>query len=119
QTTCILECGGLSCALRAKGLTPACHGVHAKHSAPALAKRKHHASPYNRCSMRHKVTLIAGEGIGPEVAAATRRIIEASGVLIDWEAIEGRPDKSNDQGQLLNQAGVEAVRRNHVALKGP
>jgi isocitrate dehydrogenase (NAD+) len=70
-------------------------------------------------SMRHKVTLIAGEGIGPEVAAATRRIIEASGVLIDWEEIEGRTDKSNDQGQLLNQAAVEAVRRNHVALKGP
>ncbi len=69
--------------------------------------------------MRHKVTLIAGEGIGPEVAAATRRIIEASGVLIDWEEIEGRTDKSNDQGQLLNQAAVEAVRRNHVALKGP
>jgi isocitrate dehydrogenase (NAD+) len=70
-------------------------------------------------SMRHKVTLIAGEGIGPEVAAATRRIIEASGVLVDWEEIEGRTDKSSDQGQLLNQAAVEAVRRNHVALKGP
>jgi isocitrate dehydrogenase (NAD+) len=69
--------------------------------------------------MRHKVTLIAGEGIGPEVAAATRRILEASGVLIDWEEIEGRTDSSQDQGQIINQAAVEAVRRNHVALKGP
>jgi isocitrate dehydrogenase (NAD+) len=69
--------------------------------------------------MRHKVTLIAGEGIGPEVAAATRRILEASGVLIDWEEIEGRTDSSQDQGQLINQAAVEAVRRNNVALKGP
>jgi isocitrate dehydrogenase (NAD+) len=69
--------------------------------------------------MRHKVTLIAGEGIGPEVAAAVRRILEASGVRIDWEEISGRTDSSQDQGQLINQAAVEAVRRNHVALKGP
>ena len=69
--------------------------------------------------MRHKVTLIAGEGIGPEVAAATQRILEASGVLIDWEVIEGRTDKSNEQGQLVNQAAVDAVRKNGVALKGP
>jgi isocitrate dehydrogenase (NAD+) len=69
--------------------------------------------------MRHKVTLIAGEGIGPEVASATRRILEASGVLIDWEEIAGRTDSSSDQGQVINQAAVESVRRNHVALKGP
>jgi isocitrate dehydrogenase (NAD+) len=69
--------------------------------------------------MRHKVTLIAGEGIGPEVAAAVRRILEASGVLIDWEEIQGRTDSSQDQAQVINQAAVEAVRRNHVALKGP
>jgi isocitrate dehydrogenase (NAD+) len=69
--------------------------------------------------MRHKVTLIAGEGIGPEVAAATQRILEASGVLIDWGVIEGRTDKSNEQGQLVNQAAVDAVRKNGVALKGP
>jgi isocitrate dehydrogenase (NAD+) len=69
--------------------------------------------------MSHKVTLIAGEGIGPEVASATRRILEASGVLIDWEEIAGRTDSSSDQGQVINQAAVEAVRRNHVALKGP
>src|SRR5271157_5015089 len=69
--------------------------------------------------MRHKVTLIAGEGIGPEVAAAVKRILEASGVLIDWEEIQGRTDSSQDQGQVINQAAIESVRRNHVALKGP
>src|SRR5271166_912791 len=69
--------------------------------------------------MRHKVTLIAGEGIGPEVAAAVKRILEASGVLIDWEEIQGRTDSSQDQGQVINQAAVDAVRRNKVALKGP
>jgi isocitrate dehydrogenase (NAD+) len=68
---------------------------------------------------RHKVTLIPGEGIGPEVAAATRRILEATGVQIDWEEIAGRSDSSSDQEKTVNQAAVESVRRNHVALKGP
>jgi len=69
--------------------------------------------------MRHKVTLIPGEGIGPEVAAATRRILEAAGVQIDWEEIEGRTDKTTERGQLVKQLAVESVRKNHVALKGP
>ncbi len=69
--------------------------------------------------IRHKVTLIPGEGIGPEVAAATRRILEAAGVQIDWEEIAGRSDSSSDQGKSVNKAAVESVRRNHVALKGP
>jgi isocitrate dehydrogenase (NAD+) len=67
----------------------------------------------------HKVTLIPGEGIGPEVSAATRRLLEASGVHIDWEEIAGRSDSSADQGKSVNQAAVESVRRNRVALKGP
>jgi len=69
--------------------------------------------------MRHKVTLIPGEGIGPEVAAATRRILEAAGVQIDWEELEGRTDKTTERGQLVNQLAVESVRKNRVALKGP
>jgi isocitrate dehydrogenase (NAD+) len=69
--------------------------------------------------INHKVTLIPGEGIGPEVAAATRRILEATGVRIDWEEIAGRSDSSADQGKSVNQAAVESVRRNRVALKGP
>ena len=68
---------------------------------------------------RHKVTLIPGEGIGPEVAAATRRVLEATGVQIEWEEIAGRSDSSADQGKSVNKAAVESVRRNRVALKGP
>jgi isocitrate dehydrogenase (NAD+) len=68
---------------------------------------------------RHSVTLIPGEGIGPEVASATRRILEATGVQIDWEEIAGRSDSSSDQEKTVNQAAVESVRRNRVALKGP
>jgi isocitrate dehydrogenase (NAD+) len=69
--------------------------------------------------IRHRVTLIPGEGIGPEVAAATRRILEATGVQIDWEEIAGRSDSSSNQEKTVNQAAVESVRRNRVALKGP
>jgi isocitrate dehydrogenase (NAD+) len=69
--------------------------------------------------MKHKVTLIPGEGIGPEVATATRRILEATGVKFDWEEIAGRTGDSGDQAQSVNQAAIESVRRNHVALKGP
>lgn len=70
-------------------------------------------------AMKHKVTLIAGEGIGPEVANATRRIIEAAGVQIEWEEIDARTDKTTETGQIMNRAAVDAVRLNGVALKGP
>jgi isocitrate dehydrogenase (NAD+) len=72
--------------------------------------------------MRHKVTIIPGEGIGPEVATAARRILEAAGVQIDWEEIEARAkntDKSSNKGVFVNTAAIESVRRNRVALKGP
>jgi len=69
--------------------------------------------------MRHKVTLIPGEGIGPEVAAATRRVVDATGVQIDWEELEARAGAAAEKGQLLNTAAIESVRRNRVALKGP
>src|SRR5258705_12642145 len=70
-------------------------------------------------AMRHKVTLIAGEGIGPEVAAATRRVIDAAGVQIEWEELAARTDSATEAGQLVNQGAIDSVRRNHVALKGP
>ncbi|HXT26071.1 MAG TPA: isocitrate/isopropylmalate family dehydrogenase, partial [Candidatus Eisenbacteria bacterium] len=74
--------------------------------------------------MRHKVTLLPGEGIGPEVSRAVRRILEAAGVQIDWEEIDARATdtpastKANG-GSVLNQTAVDSVRRNGVALKGP
>jgi isocitrate dehydrogenase (NAD+) len=67
--------------------------------------------------MRHRVTLLPGEGIGQEVSAATRRILEAVGAQIDWEEIEARA--GDGAGQLLNNAAIDSVRRNKVALKGP
>jgi isocitrate dehydrogenase (NAD+) len=71
---------------------------------------------------KHKVTLLPGEGIGPEVSAAVRRILDASGVQIEWEVFEARAENTDTttvKGALLNSAAIESVRRNHVALKGP
>jgi isocitrate dehydrogenase (NAD+) len=72
--------------------------------------------------MRHKVTLLPGEGIGPEVSRAVRRILEAAGVQIDWEEIDARAEGTTGEvkaGPVLNQNAVDSVRRNGVALKGP
>ena len=72
--------------------------------------------------MSHKVTLLPGEGIGPEVSAAVRRILEASGVQIEWEELAARAentDKATTGAEVLNAAAIESVRRNRVALKGP
>jgi isocitrate dehydrogenase (NAD+) len=72
--------------------------------------------------MKHKVTLLPGEGIGPEVSVAVRRILDASGVEIDWEVLEARAentDTGTTKGQVLNTAAIASVRRNRVGLKGP
>src|SRR5690242_10114564 len=68
----------------------------------------------------HHVTLLPGEGIGPEVSAAVQRILEAAGVAIQWDVINARlGDNPADTGKVLNQAAIDSVRRNAVALKGP
>jgi isocitrate dehydrogenase (NAD+) len=70
--------------------------------------------------MKHKVTLLPGEGIGPEVSQAVRRILEAAGVQIDWEVIDARAVAgSPDAGQVVSEKAIESVRRNGVGLKGP
>ena len=72
--------------------------------------------------MKHHVTLLPGEGIGPEVSRAVRRILEAAGVQIDWEEIDARAEGTTGEvkgGPVLNQTAVDSVRRNGVALKGP
>jgi isocitrate dehydrogenase (NAD+) len=69
--------------------------------------------------MRHSVTLIPGDGIGPEVAQAARRIIDAAGVAIDWEQVSVRPQVERRGGEFMQADVVESVRRNRVALKGP
>jgi isocitrate dehydrogenase (NAD+) len=69
--------------------------------------------------MTYRVTLIPGDGIGPEVTEATRRVIDASGVDIDWEVVEAGADVMDKYGTPLPQQVIDSIARNKVALKGP
>src|ERR1700683_4597931 len=69
--------------------------------------------------MRHTITLIPGDGIGPEVSRAVQEILGAAGVQVDWEEIPARAEIER-RGQDFMQAGVlESIRKNRGALKGP
>jgi isocitrate dehydrogenase (NAD+) len=67
----------------------------------------------------HTITLIPGDGIGPEVADATKRILTAAGVRIDWETHEAGAATAEQRGTTLPNEVLESIRRNKVALKGP
>ena len=69
--------------------------------------------------MAHKITLIPGDGIGPEITAATIRVIEATGVDIEWETQILGAQALEMYGETLPEASIEAMRRNKVSLKGP
>jgi len=65
------------------------------------------------------VTLITGDGIGPEIAEATRRCIDATGAQINWEVAEAGVDVMARLGTPLPDATIESVKKNGVALKAP
>jgi isocitrate dehydrogenase (NAD+) len=69
--------------------------------------------------MPHRVTLIPGDGIGPELADATRRVLDASGVAFEWEVQDAGEGVMAQYGTPLPDHVLESVRRNRVALKGP
>ena len=69
--------------------------------------------------MKHTITLIPGDGIGPEVSSAVRKILQAAGVEIQWEEMAARAEAER-RGIDFIQAGVlESIHKNKVALKGP
>jgi isocitrate dehydrogenase (NAD+) len=67
----------------------------------------------------HRVTLIPGDGIGPEVAEATRRVLDASGVRFAWDVQDAGMDAAEKHGDVLPESTLDSVRRNGVGLKGP
>jgi Isocitrate/isopropylmalate dehydrogenase len=69
--------------------------------------------------MTHRVTLIPGDGIGPELAEATRRVLDATGVAFEWEVQEAGEATIASEGTPLPERVLESIRRNKVALKGP
>src|SRR6187402_3071373 len=69
--------------------------------------------------MAHRVTLIPGDGTGPELTEATRRVLEATGVDLEWDVRQAGVDVMEEAGTPLPEETLESVRRNGVALKGP
>ncbi len=69
--------------------------------------------------MSHKVTLIPGDGIGPEVTQATVRILEATGVRFEWETFAVGAEAYEKTGEYIPQGLIESIERTRVALKGP
>src|SRR5438093_5209145 len=69
--------------------------------------------------MAHRVTLIPGDGIGPELAEATRRVLDATGVEFEWEVQEAGEATIASEGTPLPERVLDSIRRNKVALKGP
>lgn len=69
--------------------------------------------------MKRTITLIPGDGIGPEITSATVRVIEATGVNIEWETHILGAQAQEKYGTTLPEDAIESIRRNKVALKGP
>ncbi len=69
--------------------------------------------------MGHKVTLIRGDGIGPEVAEATRRVVDATGVKIDWDPQDAGVEVNEREGTPLPERVLDSMRRTKVCLKAP
>ena len=69
--------------------------------------------------MAHDVTFIPGDGIGPEISAAMRRVVDSTGVDINWEDVEAGADVMEKYGTPLPDNVLESIRNNKVAIKGP
>ncbi len=69
--------------------------------------------------MAYKVTLLPGDGIGPEITGATLKVIEATGVKIDWEVMEAGETAVKKYGTPLPDAVLKSIKKNGIGLKGP
>ena len=69
--------------------------------------------------MAHRVTFIPGDGVGPELSEATRRVLEGTGVEFDWDVQEAGVDIMEEAGTPLPDSVIESIRENKIAIKGP
>jgi isocitrate dehydrogenase (NAD+) len=73
----------------------------------------------SRAAMRHRVTLIPGDGTGPELTEATRRVLEATGVEFDWDVQQAGVEVMEEAGTPLPEETLASIRETGVAIKGP
>src|ERR1700716_2953277 len=69
--------------------------------------------------MAHEVTLIPGDGTGPELIEATRRVLEATGAEFQWDRQEAGVDVYEAEGNPFPERTLESIRRTKVGIKGP
>jgi len=69
--------------------------------------------------MAYRVTFIPGDGVGPELSEATRRVLEGTGVEFDWDVQQAGADVMDQFGTPLPEPVLESIRTNRVAIKGP
>ena len=69
--------------------------------------------------MAYKITLVRGDGTGPELTEVTAKVIEATGVKIDWEVMEAGVDIMEKEGTPLPDKTLQSIAKNKIALKGP
>lgn len=69
--------------------------------------------------MKHTITLIPGDGIGPEIIAATVRVIESTGIDVEWETHILGAQALEKYGTTLPDSAIDSIKKNRVALKGP
>ncbi len=69
--------------------------------------------------MAHRVTFIPGDGTGPEIAEATKRVLDATGVDFEWDVQEAGVDIMETAGTPLPDSVIESIKANKVAIKGP
>jgi len=69
--------------------------------------------------LAYRITLIPGDGVGPELSEATRRVLEATGVKFEWEIVHAGADIIEKYGTPLPDSVLESIKKNKVAIKGP
>ena len=67
----------------------------------------------------HRITLIPGDGIGPEIVEAAVRVVEATGIAVEWETVAAGQCAIPQFGCPVPDEAIDSVRRNGIALKGP
>src|SRR6266481_6961033 len=75
--------------------------------------------PHWRPRMPYDVTLIPGDGTGPEISEATRRVLEATGVQFDWNVQQAGLEMLEKYGTVLPDEVIESIKQTKVGLKGP
>jgi isocitrate dehydrogenase (NAD+) len=69
--------------------------------------------------MSYRITLIPGDGVGPEIADATKRVLEATGIEFIWDIQEAGEDVYQREGTPLPDRVIDSIKKTHVAIKGP